>query len=174
VSALKLLAAAAAAVLLHLLGMRFFGESFPIFVDVFLVVVVIYALEGSSLAALFAGLMVGLLHDNWTHGRPYGLFGFADTIIGYTTARLAQRLVIQRSTGVLALVSFAAVAQEAIVAGLAFLLLPAPLLPSPFSVLVQAGICGVLGMLIHIATINWRRSAEARRRGRMSRLRFLG
>jgi len=58
--------------------------------------------------------MGGLLHDTLTSG-PYGLFGFADTIVGYTTARLAQRLVIQRSTGVLALVSFASVAQQAIV-----------------------------------------------------------
>ena len=169
-SALKLLGAVAVAVLLHLLGMHWV-PSFTQLVDVFLVVVVIYALEGSSLAALLAGMAVGLLHDTLTSG-PYGLFGFADTIVGYTTARLAQRLVIQRSTGVLALVSFAAVAQQAIVAGLAFLLLPAPELPNPLWVAVKAGVCGVLGMLIHIATINWRRSAEARRRGRMSRLRL--
>jgi rod shape-determining protein MreD len=170
VSALKLLGAVAAAVLLHLLGMHLM-PSFIQVVDVFLVVVVLYALEGSSLGALLAGLLVGLLHDTLSSG-PYGLFGFADTIVGYTTARLAQRLVIQRSTGVLALVSFAAVAQQTIVAGLAFLLLPAPELPNPLWVAIKAGVCGVLGMLIHIATINWRRSSEARRRGRMSRLRL--
>jgi len=170
VHALKLLAALAAAVLFHLLGMHLV-PAFASLVDVFLVIVVLYALEGSSLAALFAGLVVGLLHDTLTSG-PYGLFGFADTIVGYTTARLAQRLVIQRSTGVLALVSFAAVAQQAIVAGLAFLLLPTPELPNPVWVAVRAGISGILGMAIHIATINWRRAAEARRRGRMSRLRL--
>jgi len=64
------------------------------------------------------------------------------------------------------------VAQQTIVAGLAFLLLPAPELPNPLWVAIKAGVCGVLGMLIHIATINWRRSSEARRRGRMSRLRL--
>jgi rod shape-determining protein MreD len=170
VSALKLIAALAAAVLLHLLGAHLM-PSFTLFVDVFLVMVVLYALEGSSLAALLAGLVVGLLHDTLTSG-PYGLFGFADTIVGYTTARLAQRLVIQRSTGVLALVSFASVAQQAIVAGLAFVLLPTPELPNPLWVAVKAGVCGLLGMLIHIATINWRRSAETRKRGRMSRLRL--
>jgi len=170
VSALKLTAALAAAVLLHLLGVHLI-PSFTLFVDVFLVMVVLYALEGSSLAALLAGLMVGLLHDTLTSG-PYGLFGFADTIVGYTTARLAQRLVIQRSTSVLALVSFASVAQQAIVAGLAFVLLPTPELPNPLWVAVKAAVCGLLGMLIHIATINWRRSAETRKRGRMSRLRL--
>jgi rod shape-determining protein MreD len=171
VSALKLLGAVAVAVLLHLLGMRLMPSLFIQVVDVFLVVVVLYALEGSSLGALLAGLLVGLLHDNLS-STPYGLFGFTDTIVGYTTARLAQRLVIQRSTGVLALVSFAAVAQQAIVAGLTFLLLPAPELPNPLWVAIKAGVCGVLGMLIHIAMINWRRSSEARRRGRMSRLRL--
>ena len=36
---------------------------------------------GSSLAGLFAGLLVGLVHDALT-GGPFGLFGFADTIVG--------------------------------------------------------------------------------------------
>jgi rod shape-determining protein MreD len=170
VHALKLIAALAAAVLVHLLVMHLI-PSFGRQVDIFLVIVVLYALESSSLAALFAGLLVGLLHDTLTSG-PYGLFGFADTIVGYSTARLAQRLVIQRSTGVLALVSFAAVAQQAIVAALAFVLLPAPELPNPLWVAVRAGVSGLLGMSIHIATNHWRRVSEARRRGRMSRLRL--
>jgi rod shape-determining protein MreD len=170
VHALKLFGLVMAAVLVHLLGMHYL-PALARGLDVFLVVVVLYGLESSSLAALLVGLVVGLLCDTLTSG-PYGLFGFADTIVGYTTARLAQRLVIQRSTGVLGLVSFAAVAQQAIVVGLALLLLPAPELPNPLWVAVRAGACGALGMAIHIGTIRWRRSAEARRRGRMSRLRL--
>lgn len=170
-SALKLLAAVAAAVLIHLLGDRLFPHYFTSVVDVFLVVIVLYGLQSSSLAALFAGMFVGLVHDSLT-GGPFGLFGFAGTIIGYGAARLAQRLVIQRPTGVLALVSFAAVAQQAIVVGLAFLLLPVQAVPHPVWVAVQAGACGVLGMSIHIASAHWRRAAETRRRGRMSRLRL--
>jgi rod shape-determining protein MreD len=169
-SALKFFAAVAAAVLFHLLGVRL-SESFTLVLDVFLVVVVLYGLEGNSLAALFAGMFVGLVHDSLT-GAPFGLFGFADTIIGYGAARLAQRLVIQRATGVLALVSFAAVAQQAIVVGLAFLLLPSPEVPNPVWVAIRAGACGLLGMSIHIASARFRRAAEARRRGRMSRLRL--
>jgi rod shape-determining protein MreD len=170
VRAVKLLAALAAAVLCHLLGTHLV-PSFARLVDVFLVIVVLYGLQGRSLPALFAGLLVGLLHDTLTSG-PYGLFGFADTIVGYTTARLAQRLVIQRSTSVFALVSFAVVAQQAIVAVLAFLLMPAPELPNPLWVVLRAGACGLLGLAIHVAAINWRRAAEARRRGRMNRLRL--
>ena len=170
-SVLKFFAAVAAAVLFHLLGAWLFSSNFTQVIDVFLVVVVLYGLEGNSLAALFAGMFVGLIHDHFSGGH-FGLFGFADTIIGYGAARLAQRLVIQRATGVLALVSFAAVAQQAIVVGLTYLLLPAQEVPNPLWVALQAGACGLLGMSIHIASAHWRRTAEARRRGRMSRLRL--
>jgi rod shape-determining protein MreD len=169
-SVLKFFAAVAAAVLFHLLGVKL-SSNFTLVLDVFLVVVVLYGLEGNSLAALFAGMLVGLVHDSLT-GAPFGLFGFADTIIGYGAARLAQRLVIQRATGVLALVSFAAVAQQAIVIGLAFLLLPSPEVPNPVWVAIRAGACGLLGLTIYIASAHFRRTAEARRRGRMSRLRL--
>jgi rod shape-determining protein MreD len=160
----------AAAVLFHILGVRLI-PNFSLVIDVFLVVVVLYGLEGNSLAALFAGLFIGLVHDHFS-GGPFGLFGFADTIVGYGTARLAQRLVIQRATGVLAVVALAAALQQAIVVGLAFLLLPTPELPSPLWVAVQAGACGVLGLVVYIVSGHWRRTADARRRGRMSRLRL--
>lgn len=166
----KLLATIALAALVHFVGMSLWPQ-FGQVIDVFLVLVVLHGLRGSSLSALFVGLLVGLLHDTLTSGL-FGLFGFADTIVGYVTARLAQRLVIQRPTGVLAVVSFASVLQQALVTGLAFLLLPAPELPSPLWAVVRAGVCGVLGMLVYIATSRWRRSSEARRRGRMSRLRL--
>lgn len=169
--ALKLFAGLGIAVLVHLLGVRMI-PSFTLAVDVFLVVVILFALESGSLAGLFAGMLVGLVHDSLTGVPAFGLFGFADTIVGYGTARLAQRLVIQRATGVLALVSFAAVVQQATVVGLQFLLLPDPELPHPLWVAVRAGICGLLGTAVHIASIHWRRTAETRRRGRMSRLRL--
>lgn len=168
--ALKLFAAVALAVLVHFVGMSV-SPLFGRVVDVFLVVVALHGLGGNSLSALLVGLLVGLLHDTLT-GGPFGLFGFADTIVGYVTARLAQRLVIQRATGVLAVVALAAALQQAIVVGLAFLLLPTPELPSPLWVAVQAGACGVLGLVVYIATGHWRRTADARRRGRMSRLRL--
>jgi len=170
VRALRFFAGLVLAVLAHLAAMQFF-PGLARLVDVFVVVVVVFALEGESLSALFVGLLVGLVHDSLTNG-PFGLYGFADTIVGYSTARLAQRLVIQRATGVLAVVGFAAVLQEAIVVALAFMLLPDPALPNPIWVAVRAGACGVLGMVVHIAGRRWRRTAEARRRNRMSRLRL--
>jgi rod shape-determining protein MreD len=170
VQSLKLLAAVALAALVHFAG-TWLWPDFARATDVFLVVVALHALEGSSLSALLVGMLVGFLQDTLT-GAPFGLFGFADTIIGYATARLAQRLVIQRPTGVLALVSFASALQQAIVLGLAFVLLPSPEMPSPVWTAIRAASCGLLGMAVYVAGGSWRRSSEARRRGRMSRLRL--
>jgi rod shape-determining protein MreD len=170
VHALRFFVGLVAAVLIHLALVQLWPDLARV-VDVFLVVVVLNGLGGNSLAGLFAGLLVGMVHDTLTN-NPFGLFGFADTIVGYSSARLAQRLVIQRPTGVLAVVSFASVLQEAIVVALMVMLLPDPELPTPVAVAVQAGLCGVLGMFLYIVGKRWRSGADARRRSRMSRLRL--
>ena len=167
---LKLLAAVVLAALVHFVGVRLWPD-FARAIDVFLVVVALYGLEASSLSALLVGMLVGLVQDIPTN-MPFGVFGFADTIIGYVTARLAQRLVIQRPTGVLALVGFASALQQAIVFGLAFVLLPSPETPSPVWTAIRAAACGVLGMAVYVVGGSWHRSAETRRRGRMSKLRL--
>lgn len=167
---LKFFAALGLAIMIHLIGVRI-DPGFARAVDVFVVLIALHALEGNSLSALFAGLLVGLVHDTLTGGL-FGFFGFAGTIVGYGTARLSQRLVIQRPTGVLAVVSFAAALQQAIVVGLAFLLIADPPLPDPLWIAIQSGACGVIGMIVYVATGHWRRNAEARRRNRMSRLRL--
>lgn len=168
--ALKFFAALGLAIVVHLIGVRI-DPGFARAVDVFVVLIALHALEGNSLSALFAGLFVGLVHDTLTGGL-FGFFGFAGTIVGYGTARLSQRLVIQRPTGVLAVVGFAAALEQAIVVGLAFLLLTDPPLPDPLWIAVQSGACGVLGMVVYVVTGHWRRNAEARRRNRMSRVRL--
>jgi rod shape-determining protein MreD len=167
---LKFFLAVAAALLIHLVGVQLF-PAFPRFLDVFVVVVVLNALTGDSLGALLGGLLVGLLQDTLAGGL-YGLYGIADTIVGYATARLAQRLVIQRATGVLGIVSFAAALQQVILVALSFLLLPDAILPNPLGVAMKAAISGAAGMLAYVAGSRWRRGYESRRRGRMSRLRL--
>jgi rod shape-determining protein MreD len=170
VRAAKLLAALALAVLAHLVGTRLL-PSFPQRVDVFLAVVALFALEGRSLPALLFGLVAGLVQDSLTSG-PSGLFGFADTAVAYGMARLAQRLVIQRTTGVLAVVSLAALLQQVILAVLAFLLLPNPSLPAPLGMLEKAAATGTLAALLYSAIHRFGLEVETRRRGRMSRLRL--
>lgn len=167
--ALKLGAALAAALLVHLVGSRLWAD-FPRLVDLFVVVVVLHALDGETLPGMFGGLAAGLLHDALSGGL-YGLYGFADTLVGYGTARLAQRLVIQRSTGVFGVAAFAAAVQQAVLVLLAFLLRTDPGLPQPGGVAVRALICGAAGMAAHLAIRSWHRGVESRRSGRMRRLR---
>ena len=170
----KLLAGIALALAVHLVGTRL-APGFSRWVDVFLVAIVLHALSGNSLSALLLGLAVGLLEDSLANG-PLGLFGFADTLVAYGTARLVQRLVIQRATGVLLVVSFASLLQQAILVLLAFMLLPNPSLTAPLDMALhaalKAGACGLLGMMAYGASRNLSRTAEARRRGRMGRLRL--
>jgi rod shape-determining protein MreD len=170
----RLLAILALAVVAHLAATRLF-PSFPLRVDLVLVVVVLHALEGNSLSALLFGLLAGLAQDTLASG-PFGLFGFADTAVAYATARLAQRLVIQRATGVFLVVSFASLLQQVVLVLLAFLLLPNPTLPEPLGILEQATLkalaCGLLGMIIYALTGRLRRAFELSRRGRSGRLRL--
>ena len=168
---LKLLAAIALAALVHFVGVRLWPD-FARAVDVFLVVVALHGLRGNSLSGLLVGLLVGLLQDTLTSG-PFGLFGFADTIIGYVTARLAQRLVIQRPTrrpgaGQLRLRAPAGDRRRA--------RLPA----APRAGAAQPGLgggprgrrAGSSGWRSTSRRGRWRSSSETRRRGRMSRLRL--
>ena len=166
----KVLAGLVVAALVHFVGVRV-SPHFTVFVDVFLVVVSLTALSGSSLGGLGVGLLVGLVQDTLTPGL-YGLHGFADTIVGYSTARLAQRLVIQRATGVFAVVAFGSLVQQGVVVGLSLMLLPSPTLPAPLAVGIKAAICGALGMLTYAVGLRWATSYESRRRSRMSRLRL--
>ena len=168
--AVRLVAGLALAVLVHFVGNRL-SPHFTVYVDVFLVAVALHALSGNSLSGLLVGLFVGLLQDTLTPGL-YGLYGFADTIVGYSTARLAQRLVIQRATGVFAVVAFGSLLQQGLVVALSLMLLPSPALPRLLEVGVKAAICGGLGMLVYIVSARWTTSYESRRRSRMSRLRL--
>jgi rod shape-determining protein MreD len=168
--AVRLILGLAAALVVHLVGSHLFPD-FPRVMDVFLVVVALQALSGNSLAGLLVGLAAGLLHDTLTGGL-YGLYGFADTIVGYGVARLAQRLVIQRATGVFGVVSLASVLQQAVLVGLTFLLLPDPVLPRPLWAGAKAAACGLAGMVIYTLIGSFTRNYETRRRSRLSRLRL--
>ena len=166
----RLLLGIALAVLVQFVGTQV-SPHFAVFVDLFLVAVSLHALSGSSLSGLLVGLVVGLAQDTLTPGL-YGLYGFADTIVGYSTARVAQRLVIQRATGVFAVVAFGSLVQQGVVVALSLMLLPSPALPRPLEALVKAGICGAVGMLTYALSARWATSYESRRRNRMSRLRL--
>lgn len=156
------------AILVHALGVRLhpvFGQA----IDLFLVLAVLNALDGDSRAGLLGGLAAGTAHDALAGGL-FGLFGFADTLIGYGVARLSQRLVIERPSGVLPVAAVAAVVQQAVAVGLALALLPEPRLPDPLWLAIRAAVVAVLGTLFFALGRWWRGGTDRRRRRRRERI----
>ena len=169
---LRFLLALAVATLLHVAGVALFPQ-FSLAVDYFLVIAVFSAMDGNTTAGMFGGLVAGLVTDGLTGGY-FGLFGIADTVIGYGTAITAQRLVIQRAASSLLVFAVAAAAQQLILLGLTLLFLPEADLPQYSWILVKVATTGVLGGVLYLASRRLRSSVEMWRRTRKTRIRFEG
>jgi len=169
---LRFLAAVAAAVLLQVAGVSLFPQFF-LAVDLFLVIVVLNAMDGNSVAGMFGGMVAGLVTDGLTGGY-FGLFGIANTVIGYGTAITAQRLVIQRAASSLLVFAVAAAAQQLILFGISLLFLADADLPQYSWILVKVGTTGLLGGVLYLANRRMRSRVEMWRRTRKTRIRFEG
>lgn len=167
--AVKLFAALGAAVALHLLGARLWPES-PRYLDLFLVVTVLNAVDGRSVAGLAGGAAAGLGRDALS-GRLYGLNGFADTIVGYTVARAAQRLDVAGAGSVLVVGALATLLQQAILLALAHLLTdPAP--PAVAALAIRSAANGAVAALAWSLGGRFGRLRERVRRRKMSKVRL--
>lgn len=166
----KFLLALAAAAFAHIVGSHLV-PGFVMAVDFFLVVVVFHALDGNTLTGLVAGLVVGLVQDSLT-GSLYGLHGFADTIVGYLTARLAQRVVFQRASGVMLAFVAAALVQQLVLIGLALVFFADPELPPLGWIAARAASAALLGIMVWLAGAQWRTRYDGWRRSRAARLHF--
>ena len=160
----RFLVALVVVLLVHLAGMRLIPEFSRIF-DLFLVLTVLGALDGSSFRGMLGGLVCGLMADTFS-GQAFGLHGFADTLAGYVTARIAQRLATRRSPGLLAVLVAAAVLQQAILVLLTALLIPNPELPALEWVAVRVVTSAVLGWIFYLAGESARQRLETSRRTR--------
>ena len=169
-AAVRLVVALAVAVGVHALGVGLV-PGFARVVDVFLLVTVLQGLSGRSLAGLTGGLAAGLTHDALT-GGPFGLHGFADTLVGYLTARLAQRLVIQRASGVALVVAGLTIVQQLLLLLVHGLAAPPVPWPDPAWLLLRALTCGLLGGMLVLLRGLWHRGRRARRRRKTRRLRM--
>jgi rod shape-determining protein MreD len=147
VRVLKFVLGLAAAVVAHAVGVRLVPH-WSQAVDLFTVVLTLNALAGNSLGGLAGGVAAGMAQDALTGGM-FGLYGFADTIVGYVVARAAQRLVIERAIGVFPVAAAASLVQQAIVVGLTVLLLPERQLPDLGWVAVCSLVSGVAATLLY-------------------------
>lgn len=158
------------AAFLQFAGMQLFPW-FTLAVDFFLVIAVFNAMDGAPVAGMLGGCLAGLLTDALT-GGPFGLYGFANTVVGYGTATAALRLVIQRASSSLLVFCLAAAAQQAVVLALALLLLPTPGAPDVRWIAVKVATTGILGLALYLGRGRFLRRMEGWRRARTARIRF--
>ena len=116
-----------------------------------------------------SGGTTGLAQDALSGGL-YGLHGFADTLVAYTSSRLQQRLVIQQPSQVGLLFVLAAALQLAVLATLQFLLVSGSELPglgTMIARMMSSGIAGVALFVFAGKAREWDRRLRARRRRRL-------
>jgi rod shape-determining protein MreD len=156
------------AVLLQTLGARYFSP-FALAVDPFLILVVYHSLDGSPAWSSIGGSAAGLAQDALS-GGPYGLHGFANTLVAFAASRIRQRLVIQQSSQVGLLFVLSAALQLAILASLQFLLVSGAEMPGPGSMAARLTSSGILGALLFVLagqTRGWEQRRRARRQARL-------
>lgn len=169
---LKFVAGLTIAALLHFAGARLI-PNFSQAVDLFLLVVALEARHGSPMAGMFAGLAAGLLADGLS-GGPFGLYGFANTAVGFGIARAAQQLVVQRTTGLAGVFAAGAAAQQAILAALALVFRDHAELPDPLWLLVKVGTTALLGLAWTAAVNQLAHRLRFRRAHRATKIQFPG
>ena len=156
--------------LVHFVGARV-HSGFALTVDLFLVLLVAQALAGPPVWALATGIVIGFVEDTF-NGRLFGLYACADTVVAYLCAVLAQRVVVQRATGIFAAFFSAALAQQALLITLVLIVMPEVGRVEGWWVVIKAAAVAVLGTAAHLAIRRWRSRFALWRRGREARLQF--
>jgi rod shape-determining protein MreD len=167
---LRFLIGLALTVLVHLALVRWIPAAARS-VDLFLVFLVYNAIGVPSMTGIGVGLTTGLAADAMS-GNPFGLFGLAGTLLGYGIARLTQHIVIERAGSAFRLFLTASVVHQALVVGLALLVLQQPKVPDWVAVLVRAATSGALGVLLYGVGRSFRRRVGVWQQGRPSRVRW--
>lgn len=167
--ALRFLASLVVVVLAHSLGVHLWGD-FAVFIDLFLVLTIAWAFEATTLTGLAVGLAAGLAADAFS-GGIYGLNGFANTLVGYLTALSVANLSKMSTSGAAIVSALAAVAQQAVMTLLVFVMVAEPSAPAlvpmiwkiGFTAVAGAGLFSLRRRLVKL-TGSWRRAREARLR----------
>ena len=167
---LKFAGALLVALVVHLIGVHI-HPNFSLAFDVFLVALVFNALDGNLLAGMLGGLAAGLLADGVTGGL-YGLIGLVDTIVGYSAALAARRLVIQRSWSIAAMISVAAGVQQILLLVLQLFLVPLQASPGFPWILSKVVTSGLMGIVVYVGMRQFRSRTDRWRRNRTNRIRF--
>lgn len=117
------------------------------FIDVLLVPVALYGLNGSQRSAMLMGCASGLLRDTWFQTGAFGLNGFNRTLLGWAMGSLAKRVDMNRGPGRLAAGVVVSIGDDLLDLVLRRLLDQPVQFPYLWELLVKAGVTGLLVML---------------------------
>ena len=155
----------AATALQFLLGGSRYRGVWPI--DAFLIATAIVARDGNSVRATLVGGGMGLLEDALSNDL-LGMNAFAKAAIGYVLALLSLRVMFGGVWAIGAALAVASIANDAIVGGLAALLLQAPVVLFSRESLWRAVATGATGAIFEAArTFKWREWWDKRRLRRL-------
>lgn len=155
---------AAAACLSFLSGASGHRNAWP--VDWYLIAVATVAREGHFVKAVLTGASAGLLED--VSQPMLGFNAFAKSALGYGLALVAMRVILGGPIAVGAALALASLANDAIVAVLASLLMQTPIVLLSKDSLWRAASTGITaGALEAAATFPWREWWEKRRLRRL-------
>jgi rod shape-determining protein MreD len=156
---------AAAAALSFLFGASRHRGTWP--ADWFLIAVATVAREGYFVRAVLTGAAAGLIEDALTQPM-IGFNAFAKSAIGYGLALIAVRVILAGPVAVGAALALASLANDAMVAVLASLLMQAPIVLGSRESLWRAATTGITaGLLEAAAKFPWREWWEKRRLRRL-------
>ncbi len=136
-------------------------------VDCFLLAAAFVARGGDLTRAVLAGGVIGLLEDALTRDL-LGMNALAKAALGYSLALLSIRVMFGAPWAVGGAIAAASLANDAIVAALAFLLLQAPVVLFSRDALWRAAATGATGAALEAARLfPWREWWEKRRLRRL-------
>ncbi len=154
----------------QVLGQKLFPHFFQL-VDLFLVLAVYNALVVGPVGSMTGGSLAGLAHDALTGGL-YGLYGFADTLVGWAAARLRQRIVVRQPAQMAMFFALAAAVQQVLVVVVTLLMLPASDFPGPSTMIARMATTAGIGTLVFVLAGRSRRYLAQWKQGRRKRLRI--
>jgi rod shape-determining protein MreD len=134
--------------------------------DFLLIVTAVVARAGDFVRAVFVGGAVGFLEDGLNHDL-LGMNAFAKAALGYVLALLSVRVIFGGAWAVGLALTLSSLANDAIVAALAWLLLKAPVVLFSRSALWRAAATGATAAMLEAAwNFPWREWWEKRQMGR--------
>ena len=141
---------AAAAALQFLVGASSYRRAGP--VDWFLIAPATVARGGDFVRAVLTGAAAGLLEDGLAN-QLIGMNAFAKAAIGYVLALVSVRVMLGGAWAVGASLALASIANDAIVAVLAFLLMQQPIVLASWESVARAAATGAAAGILETA---WR------------------